>query len=72
MRMEHCGACHQTFSGTTAGDRHRVGKHHIFTGPQRRRCLTVEEMQKIGMRQNARGIWTLGGTSPWAAEGGAA
>lgn len=70
LRMEHCTACHETFSGTTAGDKHRVGEHHIWVGQSRRRCLTPDEMRDKGMAQNARGVWTNGGTSPWA--GGAA
>ena len=66
MRMEHCVECHQTFSGTTAGDKHRTGKHHLSTGPDRRRCLSTDEMAEKGMTQNARGVWGSGGTSPWA------
>lgn len=64
LRMEHCRACHATFSGTTAGDMHRVGDHAVFTGPTRRRCLTPAEMLEKGMesRINAHGteIWTTG------------
>jgi hypothetical protein len=44
LNIEHCAACHQTFSGTEAGDKHRVGDHGVTEGPNRRRCLTVEEM----------------------------
>ena len=62
LRTEHCAACHQTFTGTTSGDRHRVGAFW----PDERRCLTPEEMRAKGMEQNARGHWTNGGTSPWA------
>ncbi len=65
-RAEHCAACCQTFSGTTAGDAHRVGKHDVFTGPDRRRCLTTDEMTERGMVRNKRGLWSMGGTSPWA------
>lgn len=65
-RIEHCWGCHQSFTGTTAGDKHRVGKHSVFEGPKRRRCLTPDEMRAIGMEQNDRGVWTNGGTSPWA------
>lgn len=54
---EHCAVCHQTFSGTAAGDMHQVGKCHIRTGPDRMRCLSVDEMLALGMAQNARGIW---------------
>lgn len=66
LRIEHCTACHATFTGTTAGDRHRTGDHNESTGPNRRRCLTAEEMRERGMAQNDRGQWTNGGTSPWA------
>lgn len=66
LRIEHCTACHQTFTGTTSGDRHRVGKHEVDHGPERRRCLTVAEMVEKGLERNERGQWTNGGTSPWA------
>ena len=61
-RMEHCKVCHETFSSTIAGDKHRTGQHGID-----RRCLTASEMDEKGLRRNARGVWTLGGTSPWSA-----
>lgn len=67
-RIEHCTECHETFTGTTSGDKHRTGDHAIMWGPERRRCLTPDEMRKRGMEQNARGQWTNGGTSPWAGE----
>lgn len=67
LRIEHCDACHQTFSGTTAGDRHRVGDHAVSIGPGRRRCLTADEIRGKGMEQNDRGVWTNGGISPFAA-----
>ena len=72
LRIEHCMACHQSFTGTTAGDRHRVGDHNTYVGPDRRRCLTPDEMREKGMAQNARGVWGNGGTSPWAKGGDAA
>ena len=71
LRLEHCTVCHQTFTGTSAGDAHRVGAH----GPARR-CLTVDEMTAAGMTQNARGYWQRGAkgvkdpskvrSNPWA------
>lgn len=67
LRAEHCTECHQTFTGTSAGDRHRIGDHAVVAGPTRRRCLTGDEMRSKGMTQNARGVWTNGGTSPWSA-----
>ena len=44
LNIEHCPACHQTFASTEARDAHRVGLHGVTEGPDRRRCLTVEEM----------------------------
>ena len=61
-RAEHCDSCHQTFSGTSAGDRHRVGDFNDGS----RRCRTVREMLDLGMVRNSRGHWSLGGESPWA------
>jgi hypothetical protein len=56
---QHCACCHETFSGTAAGDRHRVG-------PQsNRRCLSREEMQEKGLRKNARGVWAIASTGTW-------
>lgn len=51
LRIEHCAACHETFTGTKAGDRHRVGAYGVTTGPNRRRCLTVDEMRAITGRR---------------------
>lgn len=68
-KQEHCVApgCHQTFSGTTAGDMHRVGKHHVSTGPDRRRCMTEAEMLARGMTRNSFGIWMCPGPDMRAA-----
>lgn len=55
-KAEHCTACHQTFTGTTAGDAHRVGPHDGD-----RRCLTVAEMhasKKVHLTK--RGQWASG------------
>ncbi|HET6914503.1 MAG TPA: hypothetical protein VFH56_00285 [Acidimicrobiales bacterium] len=63
--MEHCCPCGETFSGATAGDLHRTGDHAVSVGPDRRRCLSVDEMLEKGMtyRVNAHGtrIWSRGG-----------
>lgn len=59
-RIEHCTVCHGTFTGSTAGDMHRVGDHGVWEGPDRRRCLTPAEMIGKGMTQNGRGIWCTG------------
>lgn len=63
-RIQHCtvDGCHQTFSSPSAGDRHRVGRFGITEGPQRRRCLTADEMLEAGLVLNARGMWRLAGT----------
>ena len=39
IKTSHCSACHTTFSGITAFDKHRTGSHANDT----RRCLTPEE-----------------------------
>lgn len=54
-RAEHCPACHETFTGTPSGDRHRVGDH----GEGSRRCLTRGEMQISGMGTDERGAWFI-------------
>ena len=58
-RTQHCSApgCHETFTGTTSGDMHRVGEHHTSVGPNRRRCLTPAEMIDLGMGRNRFGYW---------------
>jgi hypothetical protein len=43
LRTEHCTRCHQTFSGSTTGDAHRIGAEH----PQR--CLTADELTGLGL-----------------------
>ena len=63
-RTEHCCVCHHTFTGTSSGDRHRTGRHEVFEGPDRRRCLSVEEMLEKGMAQNKHGYWTTGSQDP--------
>ena len=40
----------------------------LANGPNRRRCLTADEMRGKGMTQNARNHWTNGGISPWSKE----
>ena len=65
-RAEHCPSCHETFTGSTSGDMHRVGDHAVFEGPDRRRCLSVDEMAEKGMARNDRGQWTTGKlNTPW-------
>lgn len=69
-RVEHCLACHSTFSGTTAGDMHRTGDHAVSSGPSRRRCRTADEMLAKGLEPtlNAYGtpIWGRQGSQNWS------
>jgi hypothetical protein len=67
FRAEHCKVCHETFTGSRAGDMHRVGDHDIRTGPGRRRCRTTAEMLERKMTRNLQGVWTSGGENPWKA-----
>jgi hypothetical protein len=60
LRIEHCPSCHFTFTGSSSGDMHRTGDHAVTEGPDRRRCLTSEEMRAKGMARNDRGQWTTG------------
>lgn len=63
LRAEHCTVCHRTFSGATSGDMHRVGKHGIKTGPDRRRCLTGDELTERGLiYDGTKTLWRLPGT----------
>ncbi|AKO60228.2 hypothetical protein MRAK_42 [Propionibacterium phage MrAK] len=39
---------------------HRTGDHGVKEGPDRRRCLTVDEMEAKGMTRNRHGYWTQG------------
>lgn len=59
-RLEHCTACHITFTSSAAGDMHRAGRYF----PSERRCLSVDEMVAKGMKPNGRGYWTSGGSRP--------
>lgn len=57
FKIEHCSTCHESFSCTAAGDKHRVGDHAVSFGPDRRRCLTETEMLARGMARNSKGVW---------------
>jgi hypothetical protein len=48
-RIEHCTVCHQTFSGERTGMAHRVGQHDVWEGPERRRCLSADELTALGL-----------------------
>lgn len=53
LKPEHCMACHETFSGTAAGDKHRRGEY------PNRTCST-EGLVFNDKRQ----LWQLPGTWP--------
>lgn len=61
-RTEHCTVCHETFTGPTAGNKHRIGDHGVWDGPDRRRCLSPGEMTDRGMTMNAKGLWAMPGS----------
>lgn len=78
-KAEHCMAkgCHQTFSSTPIGDRHRVGLHGVREGKNRRRCLTPEEMESkrtkgqnpvFQSKANKYGclVWSQWGENPYS------
>lgn len=48
-RTEHCPACHSNFSGTTAGDKHRIGPHG------QRRCADPASVGLV--YDEARNLW---------------
>ncbi len=78
-----CRACGLTFASVAAFDAHRTGSfgepiHKLSsTGKSRkvigyrrhtRRCMTLAEIQALGMTPNAKGWWMLpaSGKAPWA------
>lgn len=56
-KPEHCPECHETFGGTHTGDLHRAGPHGVAVGTNRRRCLTLAELEAKGLVQNSRSYW---------------
>lgn len=64
-KQEHYGICHKTFSSTSVGDKHRVpaamklskNKAMMVRDGYRDRCLTEDEMRRIGMYEDDRGVW---------------
>lgn len=47
-----CPGCGELFNSNHSFDMHRFGIHG-----RSRRCLTVDEMQALGMSKNAGGWW---------------
>lgn len=45
LSAQHCPACHETFGGTTAGDKHRTRDF---------RCLAPAE---VGLTLDGKGVW---------------
>jgi hypothetical protein len=69
-----CRACGLTFASVAAFDAHRTGSYgepiHKLSStgksrktigytPHTRRCMTVAEIQALGMTQDNKGWWTL-------------
>jgi hypothetical protein len=52
-----CTACGEYFNRVSTFDKHRTGAYD-----ERRRCLSVPEMEGKGWKRNAAGFWTQGGT----------
>lgn len=51
-QRNQCPSCLLYFRSNASFDKHRTGEFG-----KNRRCRTVEEMQAIGMAQNAGGWW---------------
>jgi hypothetical protein len=66
FKAEHCTACHQTFTSTEAGDKHRVGEHDVSIGPTRRRCMTVDELRAFVGKTSRRRFWHDQETDAWS------
>jgi hypothetical protein len=47
-----CPPCGEYFNSTSAFDKHRTGRIGIG-----RRCMTTDEMLRVGMTKNAAGFW---------------
>ncbi len=67
--VQLCKVCGERFTGSEAGDLHRVvsevysierNGRTLSVGNERRRCLSVAEMLGKGMARNARGEWQRG------------
>ena len=66
--MTECSTCGLRFSGTSAFDAHRVGRHaYTFTQglaleppvEDGRRCLDLDELRRAGMELDPRGRWRV-------------
>jgi hypothetical protein len=74
MGMNVCRACGVTFGNLKSFDTHRTGsygepiyrasktgktRYVIGHTPHSRRCLSLAEIQALGMSQDGKGWWTL-------------
>ncbi|TDH48865.1 hypothetical protein E2F47_22125 [Mycobacterium eburneum] len=61
LNTSHCSACHQTFTGLTAFDKHRDGNHAHGT----RHCVAP---QSVGLVDAGRGYpcWGHPSTGEWS------
>ena len=48
-----CRKCGLVFGGIVSFDMHRVGSH----SKNERRCLSDEEMLRVGLRIGSKGVW---------------
>ncbi len=54
-RQCECAACGERFGGVSAFDLHRVGRHGVSEGVDRRRCMAPAEMLAAGLSLNSHG-----------------
>lgn len=50
-----CPSCGLLFGGLTGFDKHRTG---AYGTPSGRRCMTPDEMRKVGLRPGPGGYWS--------------
>jgi hypothetical protein len=56
-----CSSCGWKFRSLSSFDMHRTGSYaSTLWEPARRRCLSVAEMERKGMRLNEHDAWTTG------------
>jgi hypothetical protein len=52
-----CPSCGELFNSSSSFDKHRVGEFAVKEGPNRRRCLTPDEMIAKGMSKVDTHFW---------------
>ena len=66
--MQPCILCERKF--TKRGySTHRIGRHHLKTGKNRRRCLEDSELIERGWTQLDDGTWRTSAESPRTSPG---